>query len=226
MSSPEPTTLSEALSTYGSYPDDHPQTLAELVAAEPDTISHPLAWFLRKQTTGATRAAERHHVHGPDDVLKLLRNGYALHVWEGAWRSYALSGERQVVLQPDDKGTMRSLCKATRLLPKADELPEIPRSAYRGRKKPGWLVLFGGNPEVLSREHVTQGLATLQRKTAVADICFYECDPDRGIAPTLWSVRAGVGVTSTGGPGGTEVPFPDPQKLEEVRNYERHHRSH
>lgn len=213
----EPGTISAALAAHGSYPEDHPQTLTDLVNADPSTITHPLAWFLRKQAIASTRSADRHHIRGPGDVLKLLSNKYVLHPWEGKWVSYALSSDRQVVLVPDDRGGLKSLRKATQKLPRKEDLPDIPASAHRGGKKPAWLVIYGGNPDVLDKEFVARGLATLQRTAAVADICFYECDPDAGLAPTLWSVRAGVGVTS----GDVPVPFPNPEKLEEVRNHER-----
>lgn len=214
----DPRTLTEALAQFGSYPEDHPQTVAELVSAEPDTLSHPLAWFLRKQAIEATRSSERHYVNGPQDALRLLRNGYVLHPWEGSWVSYALTGDRQVALVPHDKGGVRTLRKATRLIPKADDLPDLPHGATRGGKKAAWLVIYGGTPEVLSKPHVATGLATLRRRVPTADIVFYTCDAAAGTPPTLWSVTAGCGVTETGGPGGTQVPFPDLQALAEVRN--------
>lgn len=206
----EPRTLSECVP---GYPADHPQTLAELAAAEPDTITAPAAWFLRRQVIAASRAAERHDVNGPSDVLALLTNGYALHPWEGAWVSYALSARRQVILVPGEGGSMRSLRKATRLIPKTEDLPEIPSTAYRGPKKPGWLLIYGGTPDVLSKEHVAQGLATLQRRVPVADICFYQKGEEGICAPTLWSVRAQAGVSGT-----TRVEFPDPEALRKVVN--------
>lgn len=212
----EPLLLSQA---FPGYPTDHPQSLADLVSAEPDTVSHPLAWFLRKQTVEAMRSADHHYVRSPGDALTLLRNGYALHSLRGGWVSYALNADRRVVLVPSENskyGGMRSLRKQTRLLPKPEDLPDIPITAKRGNKKPAWLVIYGGTPEVLDKDHVAAGLARLQRCVAVADICFYDADPDEGVAPTLWSVRAGRGVSSTGGPGGTEVPFPNPEKLKEV----------
>lgn len=213
----DPRTLTEALA-LGPYPEDHPQTLADLVAADPDTLSHPLAWFLRKQAIEATRAAERHYVTGPKDALRLLGNGYALHAWDGAWVSYGLSADRQVILTPHEKGGVRAMRKATRLIPKVEDLPELPAGQSVSGKRASWLVIFGGTPEVLSKPHVAQGLATLQRRLPIADIVFYSCSADGGQAPTLWSVRAGTGVTETGGPGGTEVPFPDLEALAEVRS--------
>lgn len=205
----EPKTLTEA---FPAYPADHPQSLADLVAADPDTISDSLAWFLRKQTVAATRASERHHVRGPEDVLRLLANGYALHAWEGAWVTYGLTADRQVALVTGESGRTKSVRKATRLIPKAADLPDLPHGGHAG-KRPAYLVLFGGTPEVLEKDHVAQGLATLQRVAPVADVCFYHRDPDAGIPPTLWSVRAGVGVTSAG----HRVDFPNLQKLEEVK---------
>lgn len=213
----DPRTLSEALA-LGPYPEDHPQTLADLVAADPDSLSHPLAWFLRKQAIEATRAAERHYVTGPKDALSLLNKRYALRAWEGAWVSYGLSADRQVILVPHDKGGVRSLRKATRIIPKAEDLPELPPGRSKNGKRAAWLVIYGGDPQVLSKPHVAQGLATLQRRVPVADIVFYDCPSEGGQAPTLWSVRAGTGVTETGGPGGTEVPFPDLDALAEVRS--------
>ena len=214
----DPRTLSEALADLGAYPADHPQSLAELVLADPESLTHPLAWFLRKQAVEATRSSQRHYVNGPQDALRLLRNGYVLHPWEGCWVSYALTGDRQVALVPHDKGGVRTLRKATRLLPKADELPDLPAGTTRSGRKAAWLVIYGGTPEVLSKPHVAQGLASLRRRVPTADVVFYTCDAAAGVAPTLWSVAAGCGVTETGGPGGTEVPFPDPDALAEVRN--------
>jgi hypothetical protein len=212
----EPATISQALSAYGQYPEDHPQTLTDLVSAEPDTITHPLAWFLRKQAIATTRASEKHHIRGPADVMKLLSNKYVLHPWDGKWVSYALNADREVILVTDDSGRTKSLRKATQRIPRKEDLPDIPASAWRGSKRPAWLVIFGGNPDVLDKEFVARGLATLQRTTSIADICFYECDPDAELPPTLWSVRAGVGMST----GDAAVPFPTPETLEEVRNYE------
>lgn len=218
--SAEPTMLSEA---FPGYPENHPQTLADLVNADPDTIDNDLAWFLRRQAVEAVRSSDRHYVRSPADVLELLRNGYALHSLRGGWVSYALTGDRRVVLVPSEGnkyGGMRSLRKQTRLLPKPADLPSFPATAHSGNKKPAWLVIYGGTPAVLDKEHVAAGLARLQRSVPVADICFYDSDPEAGIAPTLWSVRAGTGVSSSGGPGGTEVSFPNPAKLQEVNNGE------
>lgn len=213
MSTTEPTLLSEAIP---GYPADAPQTLMDLLEADPKSVTHPVAQLLVKQAVKAVRSAEKHYVRGPEDVLHLLSNDRVLRPWDGAWVSYGLSADRQVILRPNAHGTLSSLRKATRLLPKADELPEFPRSSWRGSKKPVWLVIYRGRPEVLDKPHVTAGLATLARRAPIGDICFYDCDADAGIAPTLWSMRARIGVTTTGGPGGTAVEFPNPDRLKEV----------
>lgn len=215
MSELTPQTLSEAIAQLGPYPIDHPQTLTDLLAADPESINHDLAWFLRKQVLNATRAGERHYVRGPGDVLNLLKNGYALHSWENTWVSYGLSADRQVILMNDDKGGMRSMRKATPLLPKSSDLPNFPASAKRGTKPPAWLVIYGGTPEVLEKDHVTAGLNALVRSVPVADICFYASDPEAGLPPTLWSVRARSGVSASSGRG-SAVPFPNLEKLSEV----------
>lgn len=214
----EPRTLTEAIALYGNLPEDHPQTLADLMSADPDQISHPLAQFLVGQAVALVRSHERHYVRTPEDVLRYLSNKQVLHEWEGAWVAYALSGDRQVVLVPDSTGRVRSLRKATKLLPKFEDLPAIPASAHAKGKKPAWLIIYGGTPEVLSKPHVAQGLATLARRTGVADVCFYHSDPDEGVQPSLWSLRGGCGATSSG----LRLEFPDQQKVEEVKLNEPH----
>jgi len=201
----------------GTYPDDHPQTLAELIEADPGTITSPLAWELRHQAVSLTQRHEKHYITDPWQVLNLITKGYVLHPWTGAWKSYALSGDRQPILTPSDTGTFRYQAKATRLIPKADDLPALPRPERHG-KQPGWLLCYGGTPEVLSKPGVARGLASLASRVPVVDVVFYHVDPDQNIAPTLWSVRAGCGMSGTSRHGATALPFPDTSVLEEVRS--------
>lgn len=213
---PDPATLSAALAEFGAYPADHPQTLADLLDADPDTISHPLAWWLRRQAVEVSRASERHHINSPKDAMRLLRNNYALHPWTGKWTAYALDERRQLVYVPHARGGVTPLRHHSPLIPKAEDLPRLPR-ARGGDRQPSWLVLFGGDPQVLSKKGVARGLSTLQRRLPVADVLFFQRDVDAGVPPTLWSVKAGVGVRENGSPQGERVLFPDPEALETAR---------
>lgn len=214
--SSEPKTLASAIESFGSYPEDHPQTLRDLLDADPDQISHPLAWFLRSQAVEVQRSAEQHYIHSPKDAFKLLRNGYVLHPWTGKWVSYALSSARQVIQIPHERGGMTPLRVHTPIIPKPKQLTRLPGSGQSVRE-PGWLVLYGGDPGVLSKPGVAQGLATLRRRCPVVDVLFFDRDKDGERPPTLWSVGAGVGMADTGSAGGREVPFPDLDALTTVR---------
>lgn len=211
---PEQVTLSELLP---GYPEDHPQTLPDLLDADPDSISHPAAWTLRKQVVEVSRAREKHYVSGPKDAFRLLRNNYVLHPWSGKWASYGLSANRQVLMQPGTSGGMASMCVRTPIIPKADDLPRLPNIGKPTSRRPGWLVLYGGEPDVLSKPGVSKGLATLYRRKPIADVLFYHCDKNSGVTPTLWSCRAGVGMRETGAPNGEVVPFPDVDALNAIR---------
>jgi hypothetical protein len=214
---PDPKTLAQAIASFGSYPEDHPSTLRGLLDAEPDTITHPLAWFLRAQAVEVKRSAEQHYVNSPKDAFKLLRNGYVLHPWTGKWTSYALSGSRQVITVPHPRGGVTPLLVHTPILPKHDDLLALPPGARNAAKQPAWLVIFGGTPDVLSKPGVAKGLNTLRRRAPVADVLFFDRDTDAGTPPTLWSLVAGVGMSDTGSTGGREVPFPDIDALNEAR---------
>jgi hypothetical protein len=213
----DPRTLAEAIAAFGDYPADHPDTLQALLDADPDTISHPLAWFLRKQGLEVRRSAEKHYVNSPKDALKLLKNGYVLHPWTDKWVAYALSENRQVITVPHAKGGTTPMSRRTAIIPKAEDLPRLPTAAARSTRRPAWLVIYGGNPEVLSKPGVARGLATLRKRVDVADVLFFSRDKQSGVPPTLWSVLAGHGMTETGAPGGQQVEFPDAEALQEVR---------
>lgn len=212
----DPKTLAEAIASFGPYPEDHPQTLRDLLDADPETISHPLAWYLRAQAVEVKRSTEQHYINSPRDAFRLLRNGYMLHPWTGKWVAYALSGSRTVLSVPHPRGGVTPLRVRTPIIPKADDLPKLPRSAD-GRRTPTWLVIYGGTPEVMSKPGVARGLASLRRRKPVADVLFFHKDPTSGVAPTLWSLQAGVGLRENGSATGVVVPFPDPDALEEAR---------
>lgn len=213
----DPRSLAEAITAFGSYPEDHPQTLRDLLEADPDTISHPLAWFLRAQAVEVKRSSEQHYINSPKDAFHLLRNGYVLHPWTGKWTSYALSAQRQVVYVPHARGGTTPLRVNTPILPKFDALPALPAESRQTAKQPAWLVIFGGDPAVLSKPGVAKGLSTLRRRAPIADVLFFHKDIETGTPPTLWSLVAGVGMSDTGSAGGREVPFPDIEALNEAR---------
>jgi len=215
---PEPTTLSEAIAQLGPYPLDHPQTMQALINADPDTISHPLAWFLRSQGVGVSRSAEAHYVNSPKDAFALLKNKYVLHPWTGKWTTYAMTGSRQVAVVPHPKGGTTPLCVHTAIIPKMRELPSLPYEDRNSTRQPAWLVIYGGTPEVLGKPGVAKGLATLLRHAPVADVLFYTRSDEGITVPTMWSVKAGVGMSENGGRAKT-LPFPPlpPDALEDVR---------
>lgn len=202
MSSRTPT-LSELVP---GYPQEYPQTLAALLDANPQEIEGDLAWGLRKHALAVTSTWEQHHINSPWDVLELIVSGYIIHPWEGAWRTYALSGDRQPVMTPSKEGRMRYLSHGTRLLPKPDDLGPLPTTGNQG--KPAWLVVYGGTPDVLSKAGVAQGLTRLIRTKPIADIVFYSAV--EGQNPTLWSIKAGTGVSGTSKAGCKETAFADP----------------
>lgn len=191
------------------YPEEYPQTLADLVDAELENITDPVARELRKQTLAVVRAGVQHFINGPWDVLELLSSGYVLRSWDKAWASYALDPNRQPILVPNKEGVTSYLKKHTKLLPKFEELPPL----YTGRSStpPKWLVIYGGGPEILEKEPVRKGLQRLTRETDVADFIFYKKGDDE--APILWSTKAGTGVTGTTRPTAQQVPFPDPELI-------------
>jgi hypothetical protein len=215
--------LSDEIGKWGEYPLDHPQTLAELMDADPKTIQHPLARALRAMAVDLTNRSEKHYITGPWSVLELIAKGYVIHPWSDAWVCYALSGERQPILVPKKpkKGEASStaqeyLRKATRLIPHAEDLPTLPHE--RGKRESAWLIVYGGTPEVLSKPGVAKGLTTLARKLPISDVVFYHSDTETGTQPTLWSVRAGCGMSGASRHSAIEVPFPDPEKAAEIRS--------
>lgn len=209
----------QSLSTLlgAAYPQDHPQTLRELLAADPDTISHPLAWALRAQAVEVKRSSSSHQINGPKDAFRLLKNGYALHPWTGKWQSYALSSARELVQVPHPRGGTRPMRVSTPIIPKFDDLPQIPRGTESAGRKPAWMLVFGGTPEVLSKDGVARGLATLQARAPIADVLFFSKDAANGEPPTMWSLAAGRGVRDNGSAGGAPVDFPDLAALEAAR---------
>lgn len=198
---------------FPEYPADHPQTLQELFEAEPSTLSNPVAWELRRQSVQMAHSTETHYVNTPWDVLKLITSGYVIRPFEKGWVSHALSATRQPILIPREDGSLRYQKKATKLLPKPDELPNL----YRGsgnKRAPAWLVVYGGSPEILEKEPVRKGLAKLTRMRAIADIVFYENLPDA--LPTLWSIKAGTGMSGVTKNSAKEIPFPEPSYVLEI----------
>lgn len=190
------------------WPATFPQTLAALVSADPEDVSGELAWALRHQAVDAThRQNSVHHVNGPTDVLDLITRGYVLHPWAGAWKTYALGTDRAPMLRPSDTGRVSYVVKATRLIPKVDDLPPLPPGT--GSSLPLWLPIYGGSPDVLAKPGVAKGLATLARRVAVADVVFYHADAESGTAPTLWSVRAGAGISGASRAFSQQVDFPN-----------------
>jgi hypothetical protein len=216
----EPKSLTDA---FGDYPLDHPQTLRALLDADPDSITHPIAWFLRGQAVDVMRSTDQHYINGPKDAFKLLKNGYVLHPWTGRWTTYALGETRQVLMVAHPRGGTTPLRKSTAMLPRVDDLPQLPPGTRGSAKRPSWLVIFGGEPSVLSKPGVARGLATLHRRVPVADVLFFHRDPAAGITPTLWSAAAGVGLSDTGAPGGRDVAFPDAEALEILKGVSHEH---
>lgn len=199
------------------YPEDHPQSLRELIDASPESITHELAWFLRKEGVEVRRSSERHYINGPEDAFTLLKNKYVLHPLTGRWSSYALSETRQVITVPHQSGGSVPLRAHTPIIPKAKDLPPLPRAHGKSTKQPGWLIIHGGTPDVLSKPGVARGLAHLQETVSVRDILFYSYDKNAGVPPTMWSVRAGKGLQDTGASDGNLVEFPDLDALAEVK---------
>ena len=196
-----------------NWPEEYPQTLTELVEADSASLSDHRAKELRSQALDLVRSWEKHHISGPWDALQLLSSGYVLHTWENAWRSYALGSDRAAMMIPKEGGASRYLVKATKLLPQADELPALPSGKGEARK-PEWLVIYGGTPEVLSKPGVPQRLAKLLKSAPISDVVFYAKDP----TPTLWSLRAGVGVKGASKANAATVAFPDAAALAEIRS--------
>lgn len=213
----EPKTLAEAIASFGQYPEDHPQTLRELLDADPDHVHHPLAWFLRAQAVEVKRSSEQHYINSPKDAFKLLKNGYGLHPWTGKWVAYALSSSRQMIYQPHPRGGLAPLRVHSPLIPKVTDLPRLPPGPTSATKQPAWLVVYGGDPAVMSKPGVARGLSTLIRRVSVADVLFFDRDKAGLRPPTLWSLMAGVGMAETGSAGGRAVPFPDLGALAEAR---------
>lgn len=175
----DPTTLTEALRAWPQpYPADQPQTLAAIVDADPATVTHPLAWWLRRQAINVANRRDGHFINSPADVKDLISKGYVLHPWDNKWRSYALTDTRQPVLVTDDNGKKHYLVVTTPILPKPEELD----TTYR------WLVLYGGDTSILTKPGVAAGLGKLCRRRTVADICFYTRETDTVFS----SIRAAV----------------------------------
>ena len=196
----QPVGLADAISQYGPYPNDHPQTLAELVDADPDTLTHPLAWWLRKQAVTVTNRSENHYINTPVDVLGLIRNGYVIHPIDKTWRSYALTADRQPELEQRDTNRMRYRVVTTKLLPKPDDLAVL-GTARTGDKKPAWLIVYAGTPDVLAKNGVEQGLSRIVATRDVVDIVFYYRDKEG--TETFYSVRAGHGQVNS-----VDAPWP------------------
>ena len=195
--------LSEAIALYGPYPSDYPQTLAELKEANPETITHKLAKYLRAEAVDVSNRSEAHYINGPKDVLTLLRSGYVLHTWDRHWRSYYLDSDRQpeLVAKVNKDGTVKNRAYnvvTTELLPKLDDIPKLAKSAKQTGVQPGWLVIYGGTPDVLTKPGVDKGLEKLVKNRHIFDICFWQAgDPVNDKQPTLWSIKATSGLTTS-----------------------------
>jgi hypothetical protein len=125
------------------YPADYPQSLAQLRDADPDSIVAEVAWDLRRQISDAVNRSDSHYIHTFEDVLnvgKRLRSASVV----GKMARVCTSAQRQPA-KPATTGHSRYRCHHG-IIPKLKSwwLPNT------GPFMPGWLLLYGGTPDVLT----------------------------------------------------------------------------
>lgn len=202
-----------------SWPGDHPQNLVDLVNADREDISSQQAWDLRHQAVTLLHSSEKHVVMGPGDAFKLISNSYFLKPWDKAWKSFALSPMRQPIVIPGEGNRWRYLSKGTRLIPRVDDLPPLPGNRTAKGKPYAWLVIFGGNPDILDKDGVARGLTTLSKRVPVIDFLFYESAGIDVKVATLWSVKAGVGQKGSVLSTAEQVSFPNPNIVDSLGEF-------
>jgi hypothetical protein len=117
----------------------------------------------------------------------------------GRWKTWVLDSARRRVFTATRADSSRTVERVTRFVPEPGELPTLPDGGT-------YLVLWGGDPDVLRFDDVRGRLRTLITTVPVADVLFH--DTRRG---ALFSLRNRIGAA-----GRQPVEFPDPDLVKEV----------
>jgi hypothetical protein len=184
-----------------NWPDGVGDTLEELALLSTDTLKSllepvepelaELVWQLRGQSRDLIHAHEREAPLGtPSSVVAAFRDG-ALRPKRGWWIVYPLDKGHRRISAPHKRGGSRFVVALRSKFPTEETLPEVDAAS-------GYLVAWGGTPDVLSIKGVPERIANFPAGRLVDVVCW------DAQTRTLHSLRFGFGESTDG-----RVEFPD-----------------
>lgn len=176
------------------WPSEVGDSLAELVSIPKDTLEEilkpldedlsTLIWNLRFHAVEVLRSGEREAPLGtPSAVAEALRDGH-LRPKDNWWIAYPLDTRHRRVVGPHRSGASRFMLVLRSKFPTNDDISKIEAAK-------GYLVIWGGSPDVLAIKGVPERIKSLTAATLV-DVMFWDKS-----ARTLHSLRFGHGGTET-----------------------------
>jgi hypothetical protein len=184
---------------------DQPEDLLGIFYADFDSLDDS-AKELRAQVVKVLQSFERKPIHTAETAAKLISEHH-LPVYTTAWTTFSLNAANERMYAPVARGGMRMLKARTKHLPR----PEYLNEQYTVPEGGGYLIIWGGEPDVLNIEGVPERLAQLCASVPVRDVLFYATSED-GTGYTAWSLRGGCGQRNR-----NRVEFPDQVVLEIAR---------
>lgn len=176
-----PSGAGDSLEELAIIPKDALKTALD--TTDPELAS--LVMQLRAQARELLQANEREAPLGtPMAVAAALRGG-ELRPKRNWWIAYPLDHRHRRIAAPHKSGGSRFVVALRSKFPTNDDLPEI--DAVNG-----YLVVWGGPPEVLTIKGVPERIKALTA-TPLVDVMFWDDD-----SRVLHSLRFGLGETETG----------------------------
>lgn len=181
------------------FPDiwapDMPTTLVDLMAADYETLDDR-AKALRALAVDLVHSFEREPVLTAEAAHKLLERRH-LPTRQGKWTLVALSRDLERVYAKSKNGGMRLLHWTGTKLPSPEKLSASAPLPDGG----GYLVIYGGGPEILEDTEARTVFTILAEELRVVDLVLWQVQDTQA---TFWSVRAGAGQS-----GAQAYDFPD-----------------
>lgn len=229
------TQVTNVLHAIPGWDTADPGSIVDLVATDYANLRSAPARELRNQVDVAFMRRNRIRLDGPEAVRAFLLDqgtgtgpaGPMLWKQEPSWNTILLTSDRSIALSDySPRSDPRYVVERGALIPKLADLDaqfealdaKAKRMLYIAdtSKKPVWLAIYTGSPEVLAKPHVTKGLNTLVSSGRVVDVCFYsEPDPSEPEKLTgLWSLRSEYGLALGG--NNQLLGWPDASLRQEV----------
>lgn len=182
---------------------DQPERLTDLIDADYDTLDER-AKALRALAVQLVHSFERKPISTAEVARKMLEN-YHLQARKGKWTAVVLDANRErVYVRAEKQGMRLSHAVRTQMFdaqPLRQKCP-LPDGG-------GYLLLYGGSPQVLEDPKTLESLVNLRNEVNVIDVIFWEVSDN---AAAFYSVGAGVGQK-----GNEIIDFPNPALLEKAR---------